>query len=219
MRTVGPILVSSSRPDELTRLLAARYHAHASSSALQETDLSVPPLGLDIQDNEPPDSFRRQTLLSLDILRGLLLALLAGESIQMFLRSEEESDENWYSKQDRWTESPLYALRLAAVSLRINTLLKIVPDVLRGSCRIQQRQVSASDVNETSWRSMLIMLIVERLDDTRRYRCCFVSAESAAAGLESSRFAEAFSIARGSSHGKYSSLGHRELRNEANDAA
>lgn len=116
MRTAGPILVSSSRPDELTRLINAQYHAHASSSALQETDLSVPPLGLDIQDNEPPDSFRRQTLLSLDVLRGLLLALLAGESIQMFLRSEEESDENWYSKQDRWTESPLYALRLAAVS-------------------------------------------------------------------------------------------------------
>lgn len=115
MRTVGPILVSSSRPDELTRLITARYHAHASSSALQETDLSVPPLGLDIQDNEPPDSFRRQTLLSLDIHRGLLLALLAGESIQMFLRSDEEPDENWYSKQDRWTESPLYALRLAAV--------------------------------------------------------------------------------------------------------
>lgn len=114
MRTVGPILVSSSRPDEVTRLINAQYYAQASSSALQETDLSVPPLGLDIQDNEPSDSFRRQTLLSLDLLKGILLALLAGESIQMFLRSEEESDENWYSKQDRWTESPLYALRLAA---------------------------------------------------------------------------------------------------------
>jgi hypothetical protein len=117
MRTIGPILVSTSRPDELTRLITAQYYSHASSSALQETDLSVPPLGLDIQDNEPPNSFRRQTLLSLDVLRGLLLALLAGESIQMFLRSDEEPDENWYSKQDRWTESPLYALRLLAVCI------------------------------------------------------------------------------------------------------
>jgi hypothetical protein len=131
MRTVGPILVSSSRPDELTRLINAQYYAHASSSALQETDLSVPPLGLDIQDNEPPDSFRRQTLLSLDVLRGLLLALLAGESIQMFLRSEEESDENWYSKQERWTESPLYALRLAAVSLLVLQFQTIIPADMR----------------------------------------------------------------------------------------
>lgn len=73
------------------------------------------PIGLDLP-SDAPDSFRRRVLLSLDLLRGLLLALHADENIALFLRSDQESDENWYSKQDRWTESPLYALRLLAVS-------------------------------------------------------------------------------------------------------
>ena len=113
----GPILVPQSAPDQVTRLISEQYAYVPSSAALQETDLSVQPLGLDLPD-EPPDAFRRQTLLSLDLLRGLLLVLLADENIQLFLRADRESDENWYSKQDKWTESPLYALRLLAVSLK-----------------------------------------------------------------------------------------------------
>ncbi|CAD6564557.1 MAG: hypothetical protein CYPHOPRED_004069 [Cyphobasidiales sp. Tagirdzhanova-0007] len=109
----GPILVPQSAPDQVTRLISEQYAYVPSSAALQETDLSVQPLGLDLPD-EPPDAFRRQTLLSLDLLRGLLLVLLADENIQLFLRADRESDENWYSKQDKWTESPLYALRLLA---------------------------------------------------------------------------------------------------------
>lgn len=102
------------RPDLLTQLITSQYDVVPTSAALQELDLSAAPIGLDMPD-EDSKSFRRQTLLSLDLLRGALLALLALESIQLFLRSEQESDENWYSKQDRWTESPLYALRLLAV--------------------------------------------------------------------------------------------------------
>jgi len=109
----GPILVSSSRPDEATRLISERYDHLPSSAALQETDLSVQPIGLDLP-TDPPDSFRRRTLLALDLLRGLLLALHADESIALFLRSDQESDENWYSRQESWSESPLYALRLLA---------------------------------------------------------------------------------------------------------
>jgi len=114
----GIILVSHSRPDELTRLLNNSYFYIPTSSALQITDLSVQPVLLDTRsDKEPLDSFRRCVLLSLDNLRGLLLALHADENIQLFLRADKENDENWYSRQTRWTESPLYALRLLAVSL------------------------------------------------------------------------------------------------------
>jgi hypothetical protein len=114
----GIILVSHSQPDELTRLLNNSYFYIPTSSALQITDLSVQPVLLDTpSDKEPLDSFRRCVLLSLDNLRGLLLALHADENIQLFLRADKENDENWYSRQTRWTESPLYALRLLAVSL------------------------------------------------------------------------------------------------------
>jgi hypothetical protein len=121
------------------------------SAALQELDLSAAPIGLDMPD-EDPKSFRRQTLLSLDLLRGALLALLALESIQLFLRSEQESDENWYSKQDRWTESPLYALRLLAVrrsTLCVGRPVRANPevdaDIIAFLCELSRiRQLQAS---------------------------------------------------------------------------
>lgn len=115
----GPILVAPiSRPDGSTRVILSSYAHLPSSAALQIQDLSVPPVGLDLPE-ESEETFRRQILLSLDTLRGALLALIALESIQLFLRADEEGDLNWYAKAGRdghWTESPLYALRLAAVS-------------------------------------------------------------------------------------------------------
>lgn len=116
----GPILVASSRPDNVTRLIADQYAHQVSSAALQETDFSTEPLGADMVE-EPPDSFRRQTLLSFDLLRGLLLTLNATESIQLFLRSSE-SDLNWYSKQRRWSDSPVYILRILSVSISLQCL-------------------------------------------------------------------------------------------------
>ena len=114
----GPILVAPlSRPDTPTRVILSSYFHLPSSAALQVQDLSVAPIGLDLPE-ESEETFRRQVLLSLDTLRGTLLALLALESIQLFLRADEEGDLNWYAKAGRdghWTESPLYALRLAAV--------------------------------------------------------------------------------------------------------
>lgn len=109
-------LVPHARPDEVTRLINDTFAQLPTNAALQVTDLSVQALVLDAPE-EPPDSFRRQTLLTLDCLKGLLLALHADESIQLFLRADQEPDEMWYAKQTRWTESPLYALRLLAVSV------------------------------------------------------------------------------------------------------
>lgn len=110
----GPILVASSRPDAVTRLIADQYAHQLSSAALQETDFSAEPLLMDAV-AEPPDSFRRQTLTTLDALRGLLLVLQSSESIQLFLRADQ-SDFNWYTRQTRWSDNPVYILKLLGVS-------------------------------------------------------------------------------------------------------